>query len=362
MNYTIEEKTCILLGEKGLSATKFYNLLSLFGDIPTLLKNFASSANAEKICGEFYQSIVTALKNNEVESILQRMQQYNICAVTCFSKDFPESLVDIQDPPYILFCRGNISLLKSRCLGVVGTRKVSAYGRNVATDFTRLLAEKFTIVSGLAYGVDAIAHETTLNENGKTIAVLGGSLIKVYPATNQGLAQRIIDNGGLVLSEYGIDATPKPYRFPHRNRIVSGLSMGILVCQSPIKSGTASTVECAVNQGRDVFAVPGEIYDIGFSGNNNLIKTMQSVCVTTPRDILDFYHLQTEKKESKTVQLNFEEQKIVDALSEGTLSFDKLVEKTKIPPADLNFVLANLELKSIISRLPGNMYRNLWRN
>ncbi len=362
MNYTTQEKICILMGEYGLSAAKFYALLDFFGDVPQLVAEFATSQYAEEVCGELYGKLRRALSSGVVESIIANMEKHYIRAVTCFSSTFPESLREIPDPPFVLFCKGNVDLLKSRCLGVVGTRKVSSYGKRVATDFVAMLSEKFTIVSGLAYGVDAIAHETTLNENGKTIAVLGGSLINVYPAANQWLAEKIVDCGGLLVSEYGIDATAKPYRFPHRNRIVSGLSLGLLVCQAPLKSGTSSTVECALDQGRDVFAVPGEIYDAGFSGNNNLIKTMQSACVTTPRDILDFYHLENVSAPEQNYQLNFEEQKVVDALSEGQLSFDKLVEKTQIAPSELNFLLANLEIKSIIARLPGNSYRSLWRN
>lgn len=361
MNYTKEEKICILLGESGLAAAKFFSLLDYFGDVESLAANFAKSGVAEEICGECFAAVCRALKQG-VESVLARMEKCSVQAVTCFSEAFPQTLRDIVDPPYVLFCKGNVDLLQSRCLAVVGTRKVSSYGKRIATDFTTLLSEKFTIVSGLAYGVDAIAHETTLNEGGKTIAVLGGSLLNVYPAANQHLADRIVSCGGLLISEYGIDATAKPYRFPHRNRLVSGLSVGVLVCQSPLKSGTAGTVECALDQGRDVFAVPGEIYDSGFAGNNNLIKTMQSACVTTPRDVLAFYGLEDSKQETVAYQLNFEEQQVVDALAEGQLSFDKLVEKTKMRPADLNFLLANLEIKSIIARLPGNSYRSLWRN
>lgn len=365
MNYTAEEKICILFGDKGLSASKFHQLWQLYGNAADLLKNFSADGRAENVAGELYPALCRGLKTGEAENIIAEMEQYGVRAVTCFSDCFPESLVNIPDPPYVLFCRGNIDLLSSRCLGVVGTRKVSSYGKRVATDFASVLSEKFTIVSGLAYGVDAIAHESALQQNGKTIAVLGGGLIHVYPSANQGLAERIVQSGGLLVSEYGTFAEARTYRFPHRNRIVSGLSMGLLVCQSPIKSGTASTVECALEQGRDVFAVPGEIYDFGFAGNNNLIKSMQGVCVTGPREILEYYRLDetsSTKGKERAYQLNLDEQRVVEALSQGQLTFDKLVEKTKISPADLNFLLANLEIKSIIARLPGNLYRSLWRN
>ncbi|MGN1040291.1 MAG: DNA-processing protein DprA [Candidatus Fimimonas sp.] len=358
MNYTTEEKICILFGEKGVPATKFYALWQQFEGVNDFLQNFESSTFAQNLLSDAHADLSTCLKNAQADKIIAKMESLGIVAVTCFSDDFPQTLANVPDPPYILFCMGNVKLLNSQCIAVVGTRKASVYGKRVATDFTQVLAQHFTVVSGLAYGVDSIAHETTLKNNGKTIAVLGGGLVNVYPASNRGLAEKIVQSGGLVLTEYGVNAQPKPYHFPHRNRIVSGLSLGVLVCQSPLKSGTASTVECALEQGRDVFAVPGEIFDSGFSGNNALIKSMQGVCVTSPQDLLDFYNVTQESQTQKVAyQLSFEEQTVVNVLSDGQLSFDKLVEKTKISAADLNFLLANLEIKSIIARLPGNSYR-----
>lgn len=360
MNYTYEEKICILFGEKGLGGNKFFILLQQYGSVKGIVDNFFKNEVVEKIIGEHYRTLCAELKCGEVENIIADMERHGVFATTYFSPTYPQLLKDIDDPPYVLFCRGNVDLLNSRCLAVVGTRKVSSYGRRIATDFTTILSEHFTIVSGLAYGVDSIAHETTLQNNGKTIAVLGGGLINVYPSANQNLAERIVNSGGLLVTEYGMNAMPFAYRFPHRNRIVSGLSDGLLVCQAPLKSGTASTVQCALDQGRDVFVVPGEVYDFGFSGSNSLIKSMQGVCVTTPRDIEDYYRLDASNKgksQGKNVQLDFNEQKIVDALAEGQLSFDQLIERTKIPAADLNFLLANLEIKSIIAKLPGNSYR-----
>ncbi len=356
--YTYEEKICLIFAEAGVTANKFYTLLDTFGTVRDLVENFDGSITVEKIVGEHYGTLCKELKSNNVDNVIAQMERYGVGITTCFSETFPQLLKEINDPPYLLYYRGNVALLKSRCLGVVGTRKASTYGRRVATDFTAVLCEHFTIVSGLAYGIDSIAHETTLKNNGKTIAVLGGGLINVYPAQNQNLAERIIAEKGLLITEYGMNAQPYPYRFPHRNRIVSGLSQGLLVCQAPLKSGTASTVECALQQGRDVFAVPGEIYDSGFGGNNNLIKSVQGVCVTTPRDIESFYGLdKVDVKSKENYQLNVYEQKLVDVLSLGQMTFDQLVQKTGIPPAELNFLLANLEIKSIISKMPGNSYR-----
>ena len=354
--YTSKEKLCILLGEYGLSSKKFFQLVDSVSDFDNPIAVF-NNATACEILGSLVNDVKSAFKKNAVDGILADMQANGVSVVTWFSARYPNSLRDINEPPYVLFCKGETALLNGRCLSVVGTRKASSYGRRVAADFTKILAEHFVIVSGLAYGIDSIAHETTLAEHGKTVAVLGSGILNVYPSSNERLADRIIETGGLVVSEYGLRAQPFTYRFPHRNRIVAGLSQGLLVCPAPLKSGTNSTVELALEQGKDIFAVPGEVYDAGFAGNNSLIKSMQGACVTTPRDIIDFYGLDCRAVAKTAVQLSFEEQRVVDALSEGPKTFDRLVTETSLTPSELNFLLANLELRSIIAKLPGNTYR-----
>ncbi|MCH5159738.1 MAG: DNA-processing protein DprA [Clostridiales bacterium] len=355
--YSLAEKICILFGNSGVSNAKFVQLWNSFDSVENLVGNFSDSSIARQILGDNYSGVNAALKRKAYDELIADMDKHKVFAVTCFSDAFPESLRNIDDMPYVLFCRGNAKLLSTDSLGVVGTRKITSYGKRVTRDFVTVLSEYFTIVSGLAYGVDAVAHETTLNEGGNTIAVLGGGLINVYPSANQGLADRILLSGGLLISEYGMNAVPLAYRFPHRNRLVSGLSKGLLVCQAAAKSGTNSTVECALQQGRDVFVVPGEIYDQGYIGSNRLIKSMQGACVTTPRDIVDYYGLDRIDAQKATYQISIEEQQVVSALSLGQLTFDQLVQETGIPPANLNFLLANLELRSIIAKLPGNCYR-----
>ncbi len=355
--YSREEKICIFFAQHEVAAAKFYKLWRSLGSADNFEERFCGSSVAQELFAENFGKICLLLKQGGVEKAVASLQNSGAQAITCFSDAFPQSLADIPDPPYVLFYRGNVKLLESRCIAVVGTRKASSYGRRVATDFVSVLSQHFTVVSGLAYGIDTVAHETALSQHGNTIAVLAGSVVKVYPSANQNLAEKIVQGGGLLVSEYPCHSQPLAYRFPHRNRLVSGLSLGVLVCQSPLKSGTSSTVEHALQQGRDVFAVPGEVYDASFSGNNHLIKSMQGVCVTTPRDIEEYYRLDATESKKQAYQLSFAEQSVVEALSDGQLSFDKLVEKTQISPAELNFLLANLEIKSIIARLPGNTYR-----
>lgn len=355
--YSLAEKICILFGNSGVPNAKFFQLWAAFDGAEDFVRNFSDSAEATRILGDNFSGLNAALKRRAYDEIVAEMDKHKVFAVTCFSDTFPEQLRNIDDMPYVLFCRGNAKLLTADALGVVGTRKITSYGKRVTQDFVSVLSEYFTIVSGLAYGVDAVAHETTLKEGGNTIAVLGGGLLNVYPQANQGLADRILLSGGLLISEYGMNATPLTYHFPHRNRLVSGLSKGLLVCQAAAKSGTNSTVEWALQQSRDVFVVPGEIYDTGYAGSNRLIKSMQGACVTSPRDIVDYYGLDRVDAKKATYQVSLEEQQVISALSSGQLTFDQLVEQTLIPPADLNFLLAKLELRSIIAKLPGNCYR-----
>lgn len=356
--YSIQEKFCILLGERLFSAKKFYNILNSVTDATEFVNNFCTDKAVAQIVGNDYADICEDWQNGKADKIIAEMQRNNVVAVTCFSDHFPQSLTYIDDKPYILFCQGDVGLLSSDAIAVIGTRKASVYGRKIAKDFSTVLAEDFTVISGLAYGIDSIAHESTLEVGGKTIAVLGSGVLNIYPATNKSLADKIVANGGLIVSEYGLHETPVSYHFPHRNRIVSALSRGLLVCQAPLKSGTNSTVELALEQGKDIFVVPGEIYDSGFAGNNKLIKSMQGACVTTPKDILDYYNIDCNNVEKQSYQFTIEEQTIVNVLAEnGQMTFDQLYVATQIPLAELNFLLANLQLRSIIAKLPGNVYR-----
>ncbi len=356
--YSQPEKFCILLGERGVSAKKFFSIVNLFESVDEAIANFCTDDDVKKIIGENYDKIATDWKYNNVEDVIAEMLANNVFALTCYSDDFPQQLTYIDDQPYVLFCKGNKHLLNQDCIAVIGTRKPSVYGRRVAKDFTAVLTEKFVIVSGLAYGIDSIAHESALENEGKTIAVLGSGLLNVYPSSNKSLAQKIVDNNGLVISEYGLHEQPFSYHFPHRNRIVSGISRGLLVCQAPAKSGTSTTVELALEQGKDLFVVPGEVYDFGYTGSNRLIKQMQASCVTSPRDIIEYYHFDSQSEQKQSYQLTIDEQMIVNVLTNnGQCTFDQLVFETKISLSDLNFLLANLELKSIIAKLPGNIYR-----
>jgi len=207
------------------------------------------------------------------------------------NKNYPELLKEIYNPPQTLYVNGQLKAEEIYPLAVVGTRKISLYGQKITRSLVKALAQAgLTIISGLALGVDGIAHQATLDVDGRTIAVLGSGLDIVYPSSHQQLAQKIIKSNGAIVSEYEPKTRPSRWAFPARNRIVAGMSLGILVIEAPKKSGALITARFALEQGREVFAVPGNVDNKNSEGCNLLIK-MGARPVTKPEDILEAFNL-----------------------------------------------------------------------
>lgn len=213
--------------------------------------------------------------------------KYSVIEVSMKSKYYPERLRNISSSPKRLFCLGNINLLNyNKNIAIIGSRNFSKYGERATKEFTYGLAnEGICIVSGFAKGIDSIAHKACLDAKGKTIAVLGSGLNVIYPKENMHLFNDIIKNDGLIISEYPLDVKPQKQHFPARNRIISGLSDGILVIEAKERSGTNITVDFALEQGKDVFVIPGSIYSKTSDGTNFLIKE-GAIPVTSYKDIL----------------------------------------------------------------------------
>lgn len=216
--------------------------------------------------------------------------RFNIIEVNQNSKFYPERLRNIYSPPKQLFCFGNLSLLNfENNIAVIGSRDYSFYGKRVADDFSFNLAKNdFCIISGLARGIDSFAHMAALDAKGRTIAVLGSGLDNIYPKENMKLAKRIVENGGLIISEYELGTRPLKQHFPARNRIISGLSDGVLVVEARKNSGTNITVDFALEQGKDIFVVPGNIYSNTSDGTNFLIKE-GAIPVVSYKNIIEAY-------------------------------------------------------------------------
>lgn len=243
-----------------------------------------SESIIEKVLGEQY----TAYKNLSIVRIKEELILHNIEYKTIICDDYPKSLQNIFMPPVVLFYQGNYSLIDSKRIAVIGARNYTDYGFKACDHFVSQLVEAgLTIVSGLARGIDSIAHRKTIEYGGKTIAVLGSGLLKIYPKENHDLAREIALNH-LIVSEYPPNEGAKKTHFPFRNRIVSGLSQGVLVIEAKAKSGTLITSDYALDQSRDVYVVPGSIFEENCEGTNNLIKQGAKL-VTHINDVLEFF-------------------------------------------------------------------------
>lgn len=300
------------------------------------------------------------LKRTRSVDFIERAKQYlalnNIQYITRADPAYPESLDQREvSPPPVLYYKGDISILREPCLAVVGTRRASAYGRYFVQREVTELAKSFTIVSGLAAGIDGYAHAAALSAGGKTVAVLGSGLFNPSPVSNLKLFDDVCANG-LVLSEYTPDMHATDYTFPQRNRIISGLSRGVLVVEAAQKSGSLITANCALEQGRDVFAVPGDIDKTRSVGTNNLIK-QGGVPVTCAADITDYYGMdKPERQATNAVALDFSEERVMAVLEQGERSFDALAEVCGMTVPELNSALSSLMIYGLVHEKAKNLY------
>ncbi|MEA4925410.1 MAG: DNA-processing protein DprA [Syntrophomonadaceae bacterium] len=288
-----------------------------------------------------------------------RADEIKICCVE--DDDYPELLRSIYDPPYIFYYRGALEILNKFCLGIVGARAATTYGKVQARRFGNELAgQGITVVSGMARGIDTEAHQGALAAEGKTVAVLGSGLKVVYPPENQELFNRLCENG-LVISEFSPLTRPEPGNFPTRNRTISGLCRGVLVVEAKQKSGALITADFALEQGREVFAVPGPITSKNSDGTNYLIK--QGACLV--RGIADIFDEFGLNQSSPAVQgellfdLEPEESAFLENMDYEAVHFDALLQSTALDIGQLSAMLLKMELKGIIRAMPGNYYVKL---
>jgi DNA processing protein len=278
-------------------------------------------------------------------SIPLKQFMLKVNTLTLISTDYPEILRNIPVAPKKLFYIGNLSaLLELPRLAVVGSRKVTPYGRAVTNKLTREAAEQgIVIVSGLALGVDGLAHEAALEAGGKTIAVLPSGLDRIYPASHHNLAKRILDQGGALVTEYPERTEPFKSNFLQRNRIISGLSDGILIPEAAARSGSLNTANHALEQGRTVMAVPGNITSLLSSGTNNLIKA-GAIPVTELSDILTALGLDQRQTQLDVLGSTEEETTILQLIAHGTSDASELLIISKLAPATFNQTLTMLEI------------------
>lgn len=289
-----------------------------------------------------------------------RLAKELIGLMTILDDDYPNPLRHIPDPPFLLYIRGSREVLSDNCFAIVGTRALSEYGKRSAPHIALDVARAgFTIVSGLAMGIDTLAHKTTLDTGAKTIAVLGTGIDDetIFPAPNLGLAHKIIEKGGAVISEYAVGTHGTKFSFPQRNRIISGLSRGVLVVEADDQSGAMITARFAAEQGRDVFAIPGNIFAKTSQGTNNIIKKGAKM-VTCAQDILEEYEIYLKKVEYKIKADNEIEEKILAVLSGEPITADDIIRQTGLVASEINVALTMMELKRKVKNLGGKFMLN----
>ncbi len=344
-----------------LGAKKFQLLQNYFPNLEYAWQASVSELIEAGLEQGLAEEIELRRKKMDLDNELDKINRENIKVVTIEDENYPKLLKQTYSPPFLLYYKGNLDNLHDQALAVVGTRKVSTYGQTITPQIVSELANQgLIIVSGLALGVDAIAHTTCVNNNKVTVAVLGSGLDKenIYPTTNRALANSIIENNGLIISEFPIGMMPLRHNFPARNRIISGLSLGTLVVEAGETSGALITAKFALEQNREVFAVPGQIHHPLSVGTNNLIKRGAKL-VQSASDIFEELNLQ-EIKQQKKVQAIIpdspEEATILNVLKNEPLHTNDIIKKTAMSAQKVNSTLMLLEMKGQIKNLGNSNY------
>lgn len=317
---------------------------------------FVKSGKATYLNETEKEEIISGKWEEQVRKILSFIDKLSVRILFYSDVSYPERLKNISKPPAMLYCIGDVSLLNTPSVAVVGSRRATNYGAEVTDYFVREFASsEITTVSGMAEGIDACAHRSALNHGGKTVAVLGCGVDRIYPAINEDIYRKLCTDG-LVISEYPISSKPQRGNFPERNRLIIGISDCLLVAEAGEKSGTMITVDYALEQGKTVYAVPGNIFSLSGKGVNRLIKSGCAVA-TEPGDILEEFGIFTEKKkEEKCINLTGLDKKIYDILKREDCPFHILAEKISCGTSELTEALMMLEISGVIVQFPGRIY------
>lgn len=352
----------VFLSQFDFTVSKIGKILDFLGENQSL-KGFKKAKFPENILkAEQKEKMLVSAEEELVKTYVINLADRGIKIVTKFEEEFPQKLYPLDDCPYLLYYMGDISLANKPSISIVGTRKPSSYGYMVTERLTKDLAVAgLVIVSGLAYGVDSIAHRKCLEVGGKTIAVLGGGFDHIYPAEHIGLAKEIAEKG-LLLSEFRPKYSATKYSFPLRNRIIAGLGDGTLITEASIKSGTIHTRDFTLDYGRELYAVPGNIDSPLSELTNQIIITGQGRGVAKADDILPDYYDKLKTNENVQDKSNIDmndlandEKIIVDILKKGMISIEELTKIANISAQSLNTCLTTLEIRGLINRVPGGM-------
>lgn len=347
---------------KGLGRKKIWDIYRRLGSFSALADQMEEDVWQQlRISVTVRQELIRKAASDQIKQDKRNRLKNDISFICFLDPEFPQMLAEIPDPPLMLFYRGDLSCLQKPMLGIVGSRKPTPYGKAACAHLTAQLSEAgFVIVSGAAYGIDAEAHRSALRCKNGTVGVLGCGLDHIYPLAHRSLYQDIA-KAGLLLSEYPPDTSPHPGLFPERNRIISGLSLGVLLIEAAERSGSLITADCALEQGREIFAVPGPIFSPLSFGPHNLIKQGAKLVAGSDDILEEFRYYLPNKQQRKTEQqalaLSSEERQLYDLISFDPIHWNELhVALDAYMRKNIDFYLVHLETKGYIASLPGGFY------
>jgi DNA processing protein len=345
-----------------IGAARFKKLYSYFPDMQTAWSAGLLELKRSGLEDDLAREFILVRNQIDPDAEFEKIKKENLQAITIKDEQYPKLLREIFNPPALLYVKGNLDNLNSKFnLAVVGTRKISNYGKQITPELVKPLAQNgFTITSGLALGVDALAHQSAVESQGKTIAVLGSGLDNqsIYPSSNRYLAQNIIEHNGTIISEFPIGTMPLKHNFPTRNRIIAGLSLGTLVIEAAESSGALITAYIALEQNREVFAVPGSLFNRNSIGTHKLIQKGAKL-VTGFQDILDELNLNDVKSYVSNQQVlpaTSEEKLILGHISHDPTHVDQIIKNTQLPASLVSGCLSLMEMKGMIKNLGGQNY------
>ncbi len=346
---------------RGIGPARVRALLDFFGTLEAAWHATPSDLREAGLDRRSLENLLNLRKKVDLDREMERLDKAGVQVLTWNDPDYPRRLRQIYNPPPVLYLKGTLLPQDEWAVAVVGTRRPTNYGREAARVLAEGLArQKITVVSGLALGIDAEAHKAALDAGGRTIAVLGSGFRHLYPARHIPLARRIVEQGA-VLSEYALDVRPEASNFPPRNRIISGLSLGVLVVEAGERSGALITARYAVEQGRDVFAVPGPIFHRPSAGTNHLIQ-QGAKAVTSVQDILEELDLVmvAEQQEARlSIPTSDLEDRILALLADTPKHVDEIVRALGEEASQIMSTLTLMELKGLIRQIGPLQYRRI---
>jgi DNA processing protein len=344
---------------KGIGPAKIQALLDFFGNIEAAWHANGRQMQQIGIDRRTIEGFLNTRDTLDLDAELARLEEKGIWLMVWDSPRYPRYLREVPNPPPLLFCQGELRESDQWAVAVVGTRRLTAYGKQVTHELVSgLVRSNVTIISGLAKGIDSVAHQVAVEMGGRTIAVLGSGLDNIYPAQNRRLADRILDGHGAIISEYALGVRPEAKNFPPRNRIISGLSLGVIVIEAGSRSGALITANFALEQNREVFAVPGNINSPASKGTNRLIQ-QGAKPVLDVEDILEELNLTMVLEQvavQRVVPDSAEEALLLNHLSHQPVHVDFLSRECGLPSAMVSSTLTLMELKGMVQQVGGMNY------